>query len=148
MNRPTRVVVVDDEAAILVAIGALLSQDGYEVATYGSPTAAFEACVRRPPAFLVTDLQMSAMSGAELATSLRIELGPRSPKIVCVTGWITALRPAQRQMFDRVIERPFAYGDLLQILEELGAPSVRKPSGVRLRVPWLSRAEEPDEAAG
>ena len=114
-----RVLVVDDEAAILDAVGKLLLQDGFDVEVTGSPTLAIESCSKDPPAFVVTDFLMAEMSGEELAVKLHSELGPRAPRIVCVTAWLTELRPDQIRAFDRVIEKPFAYCDLVRVLDEL-----------------------------
>ncbi len=114
-----RVLVVDDEAAILDVVGKLLAHDGFDVEVMSSPTSAIETCVEDPPAFVVTDFLMAEMSGEELAVKLRLELGSRAPQIICITAWLTELRPDQVRVFDRVIEKPFAYCDLVRALDEL-----------------------------
>ncbi|MCB9595333.1 MAG: response regulator [Sandaracinaceae bacterium] len=135
MEQATRVVVVDDEAAILEAVGRLLHQDGFQAELFRSPTEAIEACVANPPTFVLTDFLMAEMSGEELAEHLRAELGSRCPRIVCVTAWLVELRNDQLAVFDRVIEKPFAYCDLVRVLDELeGQPAT--PIGARL--PWKS----------
>ncbi len=131
----TRVLVVDDEVAILDAVGRLLEQDGFEVLRFGSPSDAIEACAERPPDFVVTDFLMAEMSGEELAAVLRAELGARCPRIVCVTGWLAELRPDQLGLFDLVIEKPFAYVDLVRALDEL-EQTPRPAPGTPRRWPW------------
>ena len=141
MSHATRVVLVDDERAILDAIGRLLAQDGFDVELYDSPTLAIEACVENPPDFLLTDFLMAEMSGEELAVKLRVELGSRSPRILCITAWLEELRPDQKRVFDRIIAKPFAYCDLVRVIDELEqAQKKTAASGQRLRLPWNDEA--------
>lgn len=137
MNDETRIFVVDDEAKILDAIGRMLEGDGWAVRLFESPFEALEACDDDPPAFIITDFVMAEMSGEELAAKLRIDFGSRCPKIVCVTGWLSELRPEQIRAFDRVLEKPFAYCDLVRVLDDLEREGETRVSGVRLRFPWL-----------
>ena len=129
----TRVMVVDDEVAILDAIGRMLEEDGFAVERFASASDAIEACSARPPAFLLTDFLMAEMSGEELAETLRASLGARCPRIVCVTGWLDELRPDQIAVFDRVLEKPFAYCDLVRALDEL---EHLPPRSWRRTPPW------------
>ncbi len=132
----TRVLMVDDEIAILEAIGRLLEDDGFEVERFHSPSAAIEACFESPPAFVVTDFLMAEMSGEELAATLRADLGARCPRIICVTGWLIELRNDQVALFDRVLEKPFAYCDLVRAIDELEeVPAATTASG-RMRLGW------------
>jgi len=135
-----RILVVDDEAAILDAVGKLLIQDGFEVEVTSSPTLAIETCAQNPPTFVITDFLMSEMSGEELAVQLHLELGWRTPRIICVTAWLMELRADQTRVFDRVIEKPFAYCDLVRVLDELE----REPRQIAIR---RSDRPRPEDAA-
>ncbi|MCA9610701.1 MAG: response regulator [Myxococcales bacterium] len=135
MADATRIFMVDDETAIIEAIGRLLEDDGFVVERFHSPSAAIEACTAAPPAFVITDFLMAEMSGQELAATLRSELGSRCPRIVCVTGWLIELRADQIELFDRVLEKPFAYCDLVRVLDELEQASA-SPANGRMRLDW------------
>jgi len=131
------VFVVDDEARILDAIGRMLEGDGWAVSLFESPSEALEACDEEPPGFVITDFVMAEMSGEELAVKLRVDLGSRCPKIVCVTAWLHELRPEQIRVFDCVLQKPFAYCDLVRELDDLEDEGETRVSGMRLRFPWI-----------
>lgn len=135
MADATRVFMVDDETAILEAIGRLLEDDGFLVERFHSPSNAIEACTMAPPAFVITDFLMAEMSGQELAATLRADLGSRCPRLICVTGWLMELRAEQVELFDRVLEKPFAYCDLVRALDELEEMPPAPASG-RMRLDW------------
>lgn len=61
-----RVLVVDDEETIRLALSRFLRQRGYEVEMAGSGTAALDALSRRKFALMVCDLRMPGMTGIEL----------------------------------------------------------------------------------
>ena len=61
-----RVLVVDDEETIRLALSRFLKQRGYEVETAGSGSAALDALSRRKYALMVCDLRMPGMTGIEL----------------------------------------------------------------------------------
>ena len=151
MDQAERVFIVDDEDAILEAISRLLVQDGYDVETFSSPSLALDAAAVTPPRYLITDFLMHEMSGEELAVAMRLDLGRRCPKIVCVTGWLSELRTEQRRVFDRVLEKPFAYCDLVRLLDSLETTDTGI-SGTRLRAysgpPAPSDDDTLDEALG
>jgi len=119
MSHPIRVYVVDDEVTILDAVGSLLAQDGYDVTTFGTASAALDRCLRDAPEIVVTDFVMPGMSGGELALALDERFGPGRPTLVCITGFASDLWPRFRRSFDRVLQKPFNYADLLRALREL-----------------------------
>ena len=134
----SHIVVVDDEDAILEAVGKMLRQDGHRADLFRSSMLALEACLARPPRFLITDYLIAEMTGEDLARALRAELGDRAPKIVCITGWLLELRPDQLMMFDRTLEKPFAYRDLVSLLEDIDrADSDAGLASGDTRLPWI-----------
>lgn len=148
MSESLRVVVVDDEAQILEAIGRMLEGDGYAVELYQSPSEAYDACAEAPPEFLITDFLMAEMSGAELAAKLRQQLGRRTPRIICVTAWLEKLRKDQERVFDTVLQKPFAYCDLVRTLDELEELGPRPSSHHRLKFPWVGDEADDKSVAG
>jgi two-component system KDP operon response regulator KdpE len=68
---PPRILVVDDEAAILATMGPLLRGRGYEVTTAMSGKAALQAVERVEPDAVVLDLGLPDMDGVEVCRLLR-----------------------------------------------------------------------------
>jgi two-component system KDP operon response regulator KdpE len=68
---PPRILVIDDDALILAAMGPLLRGRGYEVATATSGSAALQSIERVDPDAVVLDLGLPDIDGIELCRLLR-----------------------------------------------------------------------------
>ena len=101
-----RVMVVDDEAALLELTADALRELGYEPETYGSARAALDALRAEPASFavLVTDLQMPGMSGEALIREARLEC-PLLP-VILVTGYSPESRMDGPIRADDVLSKP------------------------------------------
>lgn len=67
----TRILVVDDEPAVLKLINEVLTGAGFELTTMSHPREALAAFTRAPFDVVVTDIAMPDMSGFELASRLQ-----------------------------------------------------------------------------
>jgi PAS domain S-box-containing protein len=103
-----RVLLVDDETAILRFLGRMLPKIGYEVVTCESATEALEIFNKEPDSFdvVVTDLIMPQMTGDVLARILR-EKRPHLP-IVLFTGFgdEVANRQDLSALADEIVLKP------------------------------------------
>ncbi|HEY6562490.1 MAG TPA: response regulator [Polyangiaceae bacterium] len=70
-NRGIQVLVVDDEPAVVDALGQLLSDEGFEVRTADNGRAALVEIEENTPDVIVTDLTMTEMDGLTLLKELR-----------------------------------------------------------------------------
>ncbi|MEU4605359.1 diguanylate cyclase [Kribbella sp. NPDC023972] len=68
-----RVLAVDDDDAILIAVSEVLAGDGYEVSTLGDARGFWEALEQTRPDLLVLDLDMPHVNGAELCRVVRAD---------------------------------------------------------------------------
>ena len=66
-----RILVADDDEALLVTLGARLSDEGYEIRTARDGFEALAVMREGPPDLLVSDLKMPNMSGFELFSVVR-----------------------------------------------------------------------------
>jgi two-component system KDP operon response regulator KdpE len=71
MSARARILLVDDEAAIQRAIGALLRSRGYEVDIAGAAVEALEIFGERPPDLIVLDLGLPDLEGTEVCRRVR-----------------------------------------------------------------------------
>ena len=67
----TRILIVDDEPAIVNVLSTLLDTEGYQIATALSGEAALEQIKEQPVDVLVTDIRMDGMTGFELMEATR-----------------------------------------------------------------------------
>ena len=88
-----RVLVVDDEDALLKVHQRMLERLGYTVTGFTSPTLALEAFRASPGQYdlVITDLAMPGMSGVDLSRELK-NFRPQCPVII-TTGYTTSLDP-------------------------------------------------------
>lgn len=77
-----RVVLIDDDAAVLDSLDAVFSAADFEVAAFESATAFLKAISGLAPACIVTDLRMPEMDGLALVNKLKGEMGLAWPVIV------------------------------------------------------------------
>ena len=81
-----RIFVVDDDPAIVEAVAAVLSLDGFDVDGESDSTAALRAILRDPPALLVLDVNMPGLTGWELCEILRRQPITRDLPVLFLTG--------------------------------------------------------------
>ena len=67
------ILVVDDQAANVRVVGALLGRNGYEVMTASSGPEALAAARTRAPNLILLDMVMPGMDGFDLLAALRSE---------------------------------------------------------------------------
>ena len=129
-----RVLVVEDQAMVLGALGALIDieQDLEVVAQVLSGDAALEAAVRLRPDVVVTDIEMPGLSGLELAAELK-----RRGAMARVIILTTFARPGY-------LRRALDAGASGYLLKD--APSHRLADAIR-RVHGGGRAVDPELAA-
>jgi two-component system KDP operon response regulator KdpE len=71
VNRPPRILLVDDEVAIQRAVAPLLRSRGYEVDVVGTGRDAVELTVDRNPDLVVLDLGLPDLEGSEVCRRIR-----------------------------------------------------------------------------
>jgi diguanylate cyclase (GGDEF)-like protein len=78
----TRVLVVDDDPAVLAAIGALLSEHDLQVSTLDDPLRFWETLEEVAPELLILDVDMPTINGPELCRTVRND--PRWSRIAVI----------------------------------------------------------------
>ena len=122
-----RVLVVDDEPALLRAIAALIGQD-HDVVTAASGRAALELVqVDRRFDVALADVRMDDMSGVDLFEAIAAQHPDLARRFVFMTGG-TYLPRDHKQLAslpNRCIEKPFDADDLLRAIDEILSASSR-----------------------
>jgi CheY-like chemotaxis protein len=120
-----RVLLVDDEVALLRTTQRLLEQAGHRVTTCDDPRRAVDLVRAQPSAFdvLVTDHEMPDLNGLELTKRLRA-IVPGLPTVLC-SGF---LRPSVVEEIDRehgiaVVQKPATAAQLSAAMAEAAGAS-------------------------
>lgn len=118
-----RVLLVDDEEALVWSLASRLSkafpQDEFETAHDGE--SALAMVEERAVDLLVADIRMPGMSGIDLVLAARAQL-PQLP-VILMTAFKTAdLQRLSLGPYTRLIEKPFGFEILLQLVERALVP--------------------------
>ena len=83
---PARILVADDDPAVLDAVGSVLTPDGYEIETALDGAEALKSVLDAPPALLVLDVTMPGLNGWEVCAIVRRQSHTRGLPILFLTG--------------------------------------------------------------
>jgi CheY-like chemotaxis protein len=121
LERPLRVLVVDDEVISRDIVEKYLAADGHKVVTVGNAFDAISQFKAEPFDLVITDYAMPRMSGMDLAVVLRA-LSPQQ-KIIILTGFNIGTIPIQqRDKVSTIIPKPVGHSELRRALQALFAP--------------------------
>ena len=127
LDRPLRLVLVDDNADAVDSLSQLLGVQGYHTAVeYDARSALRRARAERPDAMLV-DIGLPDIDGYHLAEQLRAMPEMRETVLVAITGYGQA-RDRERAIeagFAHHLVKPVDMTALVRILESVGAAAAR-----------------------
>lgn len=111
---PRRILVVDDNADIALALAALLELDGHDVRTAGGGEEALAIGARMRPEVILMDIGMPGMDGHEACRRIRECDWGRDISIVALTGWGQDgdRRDSARAGFDAHLVKPVGFAEL------------------------------------
>lgn len=115
MTEKARVLVVDDDEDIRIAIEMTLALRGYDVTSAGDGADALDLLhAGHAPSVILLDLRMPRMNGFEFLHALRADAAlPRIPVIV-LTGDSAAAHEARSSGADAVVMKPLDSGALVK----------------------------------
>lgn len=118
LERPLKILFVDDQPIICELVSELLRSDGHAVDTANSGGLALEKCQWVNYDLVITDLAMPGMNGGQLAGVLR-QLNPRKP-IIMLTGFADLLSDpsAANPNIDVVLAKPASLEELRRAIFE------------------------------
>jgi two-component system, chemotaxis family, CheB/CheR fusion protein len=123
-ERPRRVLVVDDEIDLALALAEILQHRGHEAKAVHSAEAALEAIEGFRPDIVLLDIGLPDMDGYSLAMRIRAEHPRADLCLVAVTGYGKDIDRLAAAGFDRHIIKPI---DINALRDALGARSSTTP---------------------
>lgn len=113
-DRP-RVLVVDDDPAILATVQDILAAEGWEVVAVETGVEAVASIRDQRPAVMLLDMRMPGMDGWAVARAAR-EQAPGVP-IVVMTAAENAAAWAAEVAAEAYVAKPFMLDDLLRVVD-------------------------------
>ena len=122
MPESARVVVIDDDEAVLDSVRVLLELEGFNVETFGQASVFLQRCEGKLPGCLVTDVRMPDMDGLELLRRLRADPKLALVPIVLMTSSREQpdLRAAYELGANAYVVKPVHFEDFRKAVATLG----------------------------
>ena len=116
-----KVLIVDDEPSIIVALQFLMEQNGYETLVAFSGEEAMETIARHRPDLILLDIMLPVVDGFEVCQRIREKAEWKDIRIVLVTALGSEANAAKGLALgaNAYITKPFANADLLAKVKEL-----------------------------
>jgi CheY-like chemotaxis protein len=117
-----RILIVEDDIAILQLLQELLIFDGHEVYLATQGQEALTLVQEQPPELILLDVQMPIMDGAAFAHAYHALPGPHALIVALTAGYVAEVRPEELHAIC-VMAKPFDTSQLLAMLNQLGHSS-------------------------
>ncbi len=116
-----RVLIVDDEANLLMALEACLKAEGYEVVSAKDAAEALMRLAEAVPDIIVSDVRMPGTDGFALARHLRAAPRTKLVPIVFLTARDSVADRIEgfRSGVDAYLTKPFEYGELIAVVASI-----------------------------
>lgn len=130
MDKPGRILVIDDDADIVAFLGTILRDHGYEVLSATDGTAGLELARRERPDLICLDIAMPPPTGVRVYRDLRDDPALHGIPVVMVTGVMPQFKEFihHRKKVpppDGYIQKPFDPADVIATVGRLLTPAVR-----------------------
>lgn len=118
-----RILLVEDEANIVEALGFILSRDGWEVRGHGNGNSALDEIARLKPDIVVLDVMLPGRSGLDILRDLRGAPDTAELPVLMLTakGQSRDRDLAMSLGADAFLTKPFSNAELVATVRDLSA---------------------------
>ena len=109
-----KILIVDDEPDIVVALAAMLQDAGYLVSTPRDGEQLESVLAREQPQLILLDMLLSGRDGREIVRQLKGQTATRDVPILMLSAYPSAAREALAAGADDFLAKPFDLDELLQ----------------------------------
>ena len=109
-----KILIVDDEPDIVVALAAMLQDAGYLVSTPRDDEQLESVLAREQPQLILLDMLLSGRDGREIVRQLKGQAATRDVPILMLSAYPAAAREALAAGADDFLAKPFDLDELLQ----------------------------------
>jgi DNA-binding response OmpR family regulator len=121
LSMPDKILIVDDEPSIIVALQFLMEQNGFETLVAFSGEEAMEIISQHRPALVLLDIMLPVVDGFEVCQRIRENPEWKEIRIVLVTalGSDANVTKGLDLGADAYVTKPFSNADLVAKVKEL-----------------------------
>ncbi|MBS7700431.1 MULTISPECIES: response regulator [unclassified Chelatococcus] len=113
------IVVAEDEFLLADMLVISLEDAGHSVFAAPNGKAALAAAIEHNADLIITDFMMPVWTGLEFATAVRQTAGISDVPIILVSGAQASIARGHPEIFDAVVDKPYALEGLLELVERL-----------------------------
>ena len=128
-----KIVIIDDDRAILRSLSLILAGQGYETTVFTDPAEAEQCLINRSlePDVLLVDYLLPGMNGCRLIERLRTKLIDLCP-VMMISGHTNQVKDCDlaRAGVDHFLPKPLDLERLVEILEQVRTRKLQSGSGV------------------
>lgn len=116
-----RILIVDDEPNIVLALELLMRREGYEIEAVGDGEKAVEAAVKFRPDLILLDVMLPRMDGYEVCQRIRADVSLKDVSIIMLTakGRDVEKEKGLALGADHYITKPFSTRDVVRKVREI-----------------------------
>lgn len=116
-----KILIVDDEASIIVPLQFLMEQNGYEVMVAFSGEEAMETIAQTPPDFILLDIMLPVIDGFEVCQRVRENTDWQRIPIILLTAMGSETNVAKGLALgaNAYITKPFSNADVIRKVKDL-----------------------------
>ena len=115
-----RILIVDDEYAIVDLLEDLLASEGYAVASARDGRRGLQAVASHRPHLVLLDIMMPVLSGTEMLAAMRADPSMAQTPVLLMSAGSTLPALDERTVF---VTKPFDIFQLLELVDDLVARS-------------------------
>jgi len=115
-NNIKKVLIVDDDEAILEAIQIAIEGEGYSVETLTDGEEALDKAKKYKPNVILLDLLLSGRDGSEIVKEFKTNNGVKDIPIVMISAHPSAKKSALDSGADHFLAKPFDLDELFKVL--------------------------------
>lgn len=112
-NREQRILIIDDDADIMLVLASAVEDAGYQVTTIDRGDYLEQIDVDAPPDLILLDMLLSGQDGRQIARRLKGQAATRRIPIVMLSAHPDAQREALAAGADAFLAKPFDLDELL-----------------------------------
>ena len=116
-----KILIVDDEASIIVPLQFLMEQNGYEVMVAFSGEEAMETIAQTPPDLILLDIMLPVIDGFEVCQRVRENTDWQQIPIILLTAMGSETNVAKGLALgaNAYITKPFSNADVIRKVKDL-----------------------------
>lgn len=116
---PKKILIIDDDKNIILALKYYLSIEGYEVHAAANGKHAFQILNENPPDLILLDVKMPVMNGYLFAQLVKSKEKFKSIPIIMITATVNMTGGIQlHSHVDDILKKPFENEELLKKLSK------------------------------